>query len=529
MLHNQNSATGSRVNQYEGRVGLVYARVSSKKQETEGSGLDSQEERCIKHLKAIGVPYEKTYAETYSGGGDFMNRPEIREMLADIDAKPHKKFLVVFDDLKRFARDTEFHIKLRAAFRARDVILICLNFNFDETPEGEFAETIFAAQGELERKQNKRQVVQKMKARLEAGYWTFGTKKGYTFEQNELHGKLLHPNAESKILVEAIDRFLKRELVRKIDVCRFLVEKGFWKGLSPEKYIYCLSLMLSDSFYAGYIEYKRWDVERRKGHHEGIISLETFEAVGRLLKKEKLHVRVRQDISPDFPVRGLVICDHCGKHITAAFSKKVFGYYVCHNKLCERYGKSILKNEIERKFTALLQGNSLKTEIGALVAVVFERVWEQEIASVKALEAIKTRERKELDERAVQLTTALFNAKSVQIKSVYERQLENVAMKLEELDTESIEKIDLKIPYRTALDKAIGLLKNPYSIWETMNVLEQHKLFYFIFEQKLPYNQFTGYRTDKITTITGLFEQFSAQNTNDVDPAGIEPATPHCK
>src|SRR6185369_10903180 len=91
-------------NPYEGRVGLVYARVSSKRQEIEGSGLGSQEERCVKYLNSISVPHEKTYPDTYTGGGDFMNRPEMREMLADIDARPHKKFLVVFDDLKRFAR-----------------------------------------------------------------------------------------------------------------------------------------------------------------------------------------------------------------------------------------------------------------------------------------------------------------------------------------------------------------------------------------------------------------------------------------
>jgi len=80
-----------------------------------------------------------------------MKRPAMKKMLEYIDAHPHKKYVVVFDDLSRFARDVFFHIKLRAEFRKRDVILRCLNYNFDESEEGEFAELIFAGKAELDR------------------------------------------------------------------------------------------------------------------------------------------------------------------------------------------------------------------------------------------------------------------------------------------------------------------------------------------------------------------------------------------
>jgi len=51
-----------------------------------------------------------------------MNRPAMKEMIEYICQNPHKRFVVIFDDLKRFARDTEFHIKLRSALKALDVI-----------------------------------------------------------------------------------------------------------------------------------------------------------------------------------------------------------------------------------------------------------------------------------------------------------------------------------------------------------------------------------------------------------------------
>jgi len=223
-------------NLYEGRIGLVYARVSSKRQELEGHGRESQEERCKQDLRSVDVPYLRTFPDTFSGQGDFMKRPGMREMLAYIDDNSHRKFVVVFDDIKRLARDVPEHIKLRAAFRIRDVEVRCPNFNFDESEEGEFVELIFAGQAQLERKQNRRQVIQKMRARLETGHWAFGAKRGYKMEKSEVYGKLAVPKyPHAKYLKEAFEGFENGTFVRKIDACKYLFEKRFWTKGRPEK------------------------------------------------------------------------------------------------------------------------------------------------------------------------------------------------------------------------------------------------------------------------------------------------------
>ena len=123
------------MNNNEERVAVIYCRVSSDKQKNEGHGLESQEQRCESYAHERGYPIEKIFKDNYSGGGDFMDRPAMRKLLAHIDENPHKKYIVIFDDLKRFARDTEFHIRLRAALKMRDVTPECLNFKFDDTPE----------------------------------------------------------------------------------------------------------------------------------------------------------------------------------------------------------------------------------------------------------------------------------------------------------------------------------------------------------------------------------------------------------
>ena len=110
------------------------------------------------------------------------------------DTQPGAGFAVILDDLKRFARDTRFHLDLRDAFQRRGATIECLNFKFDGTPEGEFIETIMAVQGALECKQNDRQVAQKMKARMQSDYWIHNPPIGYRYETIKGRDKVLMPS-----------------------------------------------------------------------------------------------------------------------------------------------------------------------------------------------------------------------------------------------------------------------------------------------------------------------------------------------
>lgn len=473
------------------------------------------------------------FKDTYTGGGDFMGRPNMRNLIAFLDRHPYRNYVVIFDDLKRFARDVKAHFALREELRMRNALPESPNHTFDDTPEGVFIETVHAAHNQLERQQNRRQVIQKMKARLELGYWPFCGKKGYTMTKDPIHGKLAIPNAESTILKRAMEDFAKGVLVRKIDVCRFLVAQGFWKGQRPEKYIDKLDEMLRDPFYAGYIEYLPWEVERREGKHSPIISPETHELIQKRLRREGLGKRIRLDLSPDFPLRGLLICDHCGTgHITGAWSrgrKCRYPYYACQNRACTEYGKSIRKADIEQEFDNLLKRNALKDEVTKILNPIFDCVWKQETDAMKRREMESQQEQSRLEEKARKLTDMIIAARSEIMKKTYEHQLEEAAQEIEKLEEESVGEIDWSVPYRTALDKATSLLKNPYRVWQKLELADRHKLFYFMFEQKLPYHRVEGYRTAKIPCATRLFEEFITTNSPDVDLGGIEPPPRQCE
>jgi hypothetical protein len=87
----------------------------------------------------------------------------------------------------------------------------------------------------------------------------------------------------------------------------------------------------------------------------------------------------------------------------------------------------------------------------------------------------------------------------------------------------SIPKYDYAVPYRTALNKVLGVLKEPYDTWSELNVFEQQKFFSFLFETNLVYSKIEGYRTPKYTVLKRVCEEIEHTGSVNVEMAGIEP------
>ena len=361
---------------------LIYARVSSERQKTEGHGLESQEHRCREYASSKGYEVEKVFRDSFSGGGDYAKRPAMTEMLAYMDAKPYNSYMVIFDDLKRLARDTEQYIKLKRALELRRAVVECPNFVFTSSPEGQYVETIMAATAQLEREQNRRQVMQKMKARLELGYWTFpDMPTGYVFKRDPVHGMLpVIVHGVSDIIREALEGFASGRFQEQEDVRRFLEAKDAREG--KPIHLSFVKRLLTKIFYAGYIDYPDWEVSRRLAKHEGLISLATFERIQvRLNGKTTTHVK--NYLHEDFPLRGFVLCSSCKKPDTASWSSSrnnKFAYYRCKTNGCPQRNKSIRKADMEQQFEAILAKINPSVEVLALTKAVFAEVWRKKTA-----------------------------------------------------------------------------------------------------------------------------------------------------
>ena len=318
---------------------VIYARVSSRAQETTGHGLTSQESRCRDYAASQGWNVVAAFPDTISGGVDFMKRPGMVALLSFLDARPNKNFIVLFDDPKRFARSTKYHLKLREALRARGARIACLNFKFeDDSPESEFIETIIAAQGELERKQNGRQVGQKMEARMQAGFWIHLAPVGLKYETQKGRGKVLVPDPPfDGIIREALEGYASGHLQTQAEVKRFFESFPNFPHLKNGRLTQQrVTDILTHPIYTGHICSERYGINWLKAQHAPLISLETFDKVQER-RKGVAKAPKRKNIGDAFALRGIAatvvrpLCDPpsrvenlaSGIHITFARPKPV--------------------------------------------------------------------------------------------------------------------------------------------------------------------------------------------------------------
>lgn len=278
---------------------VIYCRVSSRAQVLEGHGLEGQETSCMAYIMNKGYKYIKTFIDDGVSGAK-RDREGMQELLKFL-IEQKGEIVVVIDDIKRFARDIEVHRFLKKSIKMSGCRLESPHFNFDETPEGEFNEGLQALWAELERKQNARQVINRQSARLERGYWPFFPPTGYVSIKDPIHGKLLvkqEPNAT--ILKEAFEGYANDRFLTKTDVQKFLNSMGFQNKHGQKTYVYLQRVeeLLRRVVYTGYIDYPKRGIKLRKGYHEALISLDTYQKV-----QDKLDYKKLENIGEEFAMK----------------------------------------------------------------------------------------------------------------------------------------------------------------------------------------------------------------------------------
>ena len=490
---------------------IIYARVSSERQKTEGHGLESQEHRCREYAERKGYEVEKVFKDSFTGGGDFMQRPAMAELLVYLEDRPLVNYVVIFDDLKRLARDTMAHIKLRNSFDALMAKVECPNFTFEDTPEGMFIETILAAQGQLERQQNKRQVIQKQKARLESGYWPFFPPPGYVQKKSPLHGKLLVADEpKASIIREALEGFASGRFQEQMDVQNFLNKEGFYDG-KRKIYLEQVKRLLTRVTYAGYVEYPDWGVARRKAHHDGLVSLETYLKIQERLSG-KVITFTRKDLNEDFPARGFILCATCSNALTASWStgrKAKFPYYRCKTATCVEAGKSIKRDDLESDLVKILKSIKPKQEVLDYTKARLLVKWNKKIADLERHIRVKERELVGVRNEIKDLSALAGKTKDERIRNVYEARLTELMDKELVLAAKVENPEKNNIDFGTACDTVFEYLKNPYAKWHTGVLVEQRLVLRVVFSELLKYDRHEGFGTAQLALPLKVFEVVS--------------------
>ncbi len=482
---------------------IIYCRVSSKAQETDGSGLTSQQTRCERYAADKGYEVVATFPDTVSGGGDFMRRKGMVALLSFLDAHPNERFVVIFDDLKRYSRDVEFHLKLKREMDARGAIRECLNFKFSDTPEGELHEIMIAATGQYERKSNARQVAQKMKARMDSGYYVLRAPIGYEYRKVPGRGRMLFPvEPLASIIREGFEGFASGRFATQAEVSRFFETfPNFPRNKDGLVLRQKVIDILRHPIYTGHICSDHYGIHWLKAHHEPIISVELFQKVQ---ERRSIHAHApkRANIGDDFALRGVAACAACGANLRSSWSKgkyKSYPYYLCQTRKCPSYGKSIPRDRLEGEVGEIIKSLQPGPKLIDLVTAMFREAWDAKRAQAKEIVASSKQEMVRLDKEIDAILDRILSATNDTVVRRFEQKVEQLEQR-KALMAENMHKhVEPESAYTEKLELALQFLANPWKLWDSGNIKVRRLVLKLTFAGPVAYCRNQGARTPEIS------------------------------
>lgn len=512
----------------EDKNALIYCRVSSKRQVEEGHGNESQEKHCRDYADSHGYKVEKVFAEDGVSGGK-LDRPTFNKLIDYLDKNKSKKYVLIFDDLKRLARDVDVHFKLKKQISDRGSTVESPNFRFEDTPEGLFIEQIIAAQAQLEKNQNQRQVIQKMKARLELGYWPFCPPPGLINQKDPVRGKVLTSREPyASIFKEAIEKYADNYLNTLEEVRSFIVKRYEDFGVIGKLSLNGAFNILTEELYYGYIQYKPWGIPMKKGQHTGFIAPERYHQIqNKLFSRSRPKARI--DYNPLFPLRGIILCSVCKKSMTGSRNKgrnTHYPNYWCKTKNCERHYKIVRNTKVHKDFEGLLEDAEPPGEIIILTKRIIIDTWNNKEAIVIKDADYKERRMREIDGLIKNTTDVMIKTKSENVGKICEGEIDKLV--LEKNGIEGNLNIQPKFSQEklgTATNAVLDVLGKPLLLWKNEDQEIRKIIVYMYFDTRPVYDLKTGFGTNTLALPITLMSKLLKGQSMRVEMPGIEPGS----
>lgn len=255
----------------------LYIRVSTLDQAREGYSLEAQEQSLRKYCSEKGYDVVELYADRGISGKDIDHRPDMQRLLSN--AKSDCFDIVIFWALSRFTRSVADLYSIMQIMEQHKVALASYTEPFDTTtPIGRAMIGIVGVFAQLERELTGERVRAAMAVRASHGKRTCHEVLGY-----DLDGKdslKINPR-EAEYVCFIYNTYLKSKSLS--DVAALSRALGYRGKRGKEPTAYTVAVILSRPIYAGYNLFKG---QLYKGLHQPIVSVEVFNKVQKLLKKQ---------------------------------------------------------------------------------------------------------------------------------------------------------------------------------------------------------------------------------------------------
>ena len=509
-MHNELIKYGSQaLNGTLPKKAIIYCRVSDPEQVKKGHGLHSQEAVCREYARYRGLEVEAVFHENLTG--KLADRPIINDILKYLrERRKDGGRIVIIDDLNRFARGHRAHWPLKDELKAAGGVLESPKFKFGEDADSALVEGMLVTTAQYQREKGAEQTKSRMRGRVMNGYWPFYTPRGYRHLHKRGEGKVLvREEPEASIIQEALEGFASGRFQTKAEVCRFLSIHPEFSRMTNQN----VQHILTRPIYAGYVGKTEWDIPLRKGKHEGLISIETFDRIqNRLMESPK--APARKDIRLDFPLRGMLACSECGKPLTSCWSTSKTGakhaYYMCFAKPCTRRGKSIKRDAIENAFVSLLDRITPSQILTDMAHAMFKDIWAQRIEQAQSIATRCGREAKKIEKQIETVMDKLVECASGAVIERFTKRIERLERQALVLRVKADEVVVPQRSFDELFELAVAFLSSPSKLWASGRMDYQNLVLRLTFSDRLEYCPESGFRTPKTTYPFKLLEGLSA-------------------
>ena len=508
---------------------VIYCRVSGAKQIREGDGLGSQETRCREFAGFKGYEVVKVFKEDISG--KLASRPAMIDLVQFLRRYRKTGTVVIIDDISRLARGLEAHLQLRAALAKAGGRLESPSIEFGDDSDSLLVENMLASVAQHQREKNGEQTTNRMRARMQNGYWVFRAPIGYEYTKKSGSGSILvRDEPVASIIADVMERYASGRLQSKTEAKRFLENQpAFPKSQAGIIHLSRIDELFNRSIYAGYITYEKWGLHLIPAKHEVLITYETYQSIHKRVSKTA-NAPARKDLNKDFPLRGFITCGHCDKPMTACWSKgrsAKYPYYLFDTKGCVEYRKSIRKEKIEGEFAVLLADLKPSANLFAMAFEMFRDIWQAKLQSAEDEKQSMQRQLTQIDRKSTQLLDKLIDTNNATVITAYENKLRE----MEDQKTFLIEKISKcgqpSAPFDQVYRTAFDFLANPSKLWTSGRYEDKRAVLKLVFAQRLPYIRNQGYRTAKTSLPFKALGDFQLGKCEMVPRRGLEPPRPY--
>ncbi len=355
----------------------IYTRVSDDEQ-VQGHSLAMQEKEDTNFAKRHKLLITGKYTDAgYTGKN--MNRPQLKQLLADIKSKKKDFDAVIVWRCDRLIRNNDsYHSIIKPLFDKYDIAILSATENNDTTnPYGKYMRNMQINNAELESDINSIRTIANLRQKCEQGDSPVARPPiGYK-RKSKKHGK----KASGKIILDTDTCFYVKKILE-------LHSKGLYSDrkiaymMRNEGFSKCTKKMVENItrkhlyFYTGNFYFSLKDEHgistkcEYKGNHEPLISMELYYKILRL-HNDDIKYQCNEN-KHDFLYKGLIFCPINTKYLTGEKQKGQnksgeYQYYRCHkpvkdNEVCKNCKKCLNSLIIDEAVNNILQSFDLTPE-----------------------------------------------------------------------------------------------------------------------------------------------------------------------